>query len=247
MRSFLLLVILLFPVCAFSTHAPNVDHIRETTILLKHRNASDVIPFLKPHLAEDGRISGLDKSITIKSHDSNIDELMIIIGDLDRMDYMQLIISITMNINAVHNINTRSLQVGANTWTKISYGISYSKRFRETLVNGHLVEKIKYVKVIESFQIYTKIDKSHKKFTLKLRLAEDDSTDIDEQPELNPVEVDELADNTLEIKIPGKMNEWIHLGDAIKLLYVNLDEDPKTSQERQQLTSKMGIKIQLLQ
>ncbi len=242
MRACLLLLLFLIPTYSFG-----VDDIRETTVLLKHRKASDVIPFLKPYLAEDGRISGLDKSITIKSHDSNIDELMVIIGDLDRMDYMQLIISITMNITAVHNLNTRSIQVGANSWTKISYGISYSKRFRETLANGHLVEKIKYVKVTESFQIYTKIDNSHKKVTLKLRLTEDDSTDIDEQPELEIIEVDELADNNLEIKIPAKMKEWVNLGDAIKLLYINADEDSKTSNERQQLTRNMGIKVQLLQ
>lgn len=233
MRIFFLLLLLFLPGYVFS-----VDDIKETTVLLKHWLTKDIIPYLKPHLSDEGKIFGQDKNITIRSSNSNINELLIIIGDLDRIDYLQLIISITMNIQAVHNLNTRNIQVGANTWTKINYGIKYSNRVREKLPNGNMVEKINYVKVVESFQVLAKIDGSNKKVTLILRPTEEDSS---------YTEADELSDSNLKIKIEGNVNKWINLGDAINSLYASSDEDPKILRERRQLTSKLGIKVQLLQ
>ena len=242
MRFYLLFLLLFLPCYAFS-----IDEIQETTILLKHRLAKDIIPYLMPHLSEDGRISGEEKNVTIRSKKSNINELLVIIGDLDRSDYTQLIISITMNMQAVHNINTKSIQVGTNTWTKINYGITYSKRVRETLPNGHLVEKIKYVKVIEDFQVHTKIDNTNKNLTLILRPTKEDSNNNETELSINEVENNELSDNDLQIKINGKMNKWISLANAVNSLYISSDEDPKIIKERKLLISKLGIKVQLLQ
>ncbi|MFV1982770.1 MAG: hypothetical protein ACC657_04455 [Thiohalomonadales bacterium] len=244
MRIFLLLLFLFFPGIVLS-----LDGMQETTAVLKHRLAKDIIPFLEPYLSKDGRISGIGNKIIIKSNKSNINELFIIIGDLDRIDYMQLIISITMNIQSVHNLNTRSIQVGENTWTKINYGITYSKRIRETLPNGHLVEKIKYVKVIESFQLHAAIDETNQKLTLKLRPSQDEFTDNNEDSVINTIEVidiNELSDNNIEITIKGNINKWISLSNAINTLYISSDEDSKTIRERQKLIRNLGIKVQLL-
>jgi len=242
MKFFFFLFILFFPYYALCS-----DNVEEKTIVLKYRLAKDIIPYLTPHLHEDGRISGHEKNITIRTRKSNIDELFIIIGDLDRHDYLQLIISITMNIQAVHNVNTRSIQVGSNTWTKINYGITYSKRIREKSPNGNLIEKIKYVKVIESFQIFTQLDKSNKSLSLKLRPSQNELTDNGDTLTIDTIEINELADEDLQIKLEGKINEWINLGNAINTLYLSSNEDEKIILERQQLTRNLGIKVQLLQ
>jgi len=241
MQNYILLLLLLVPNYAFS-----VNQAEETTILLKNRDAKDVIPYLTPHLQEDGRITGLDKNITIKSNRTNINELLAIIGDLDRIDYKQLIISITMNINRIHNLNTRNIKVGANTWTKINYGRTYSERIRETLPNGNLVEKIKNIRVIESIRIYTEIDNTNKNIILKLKISNNDSLETEELA-ISEVNIDELAENDLTIKLKGKVNKWIDLSDAINSLYLSNDEDDKVTRERQKLTNKIGIKVQLLQ
>jgi hypothetical protein len=246
MRIFLFLLYLTLPCYSLCVIAEETS--REVTITLKNRTFKQVIPYLQPHLAKDGRLSGFEEKLVIKSTESNIKELLIIIGDLDRSDYMQLMISITSNVQAVHNINTRSIQVGANTWTKINYGISYSKRVRETLDNGKLVEKIKSVKVIESFQIFTQVDSENKILNLKLRHNQEDD-DLGEYTDLslNKVEINTLTDDNLQINLKGNLNEWIYLGNAINALHDRQKNNLKAIIERQKLTGTMAIKIQLLQ
>ncbi len=246
MRHLLLFFLLLLPSYTFS-----LDEFKVTTIQLKHRLAKNIVPYLMPHLAEDGKITFLEKSITVRSRKTNFDEIIVIIGDMDRYDYIQLIISISMNMQAVNNKNTRSIQVGTNTWTKINYGITYSKRVRETLDNGQLVEKIKSIQVTESFQVHTTIDDSNKVLTLKIRASQDNSSDTvnKDNLELNELEMAELSATSLTIKVQGKINQWINLGNAINTLYLNDNNSDNSNiiKERQQLTSKMGIKVQLLQ
>jgi len=244
-----LLIALLFISLPFLTPPAYVlsdDKIDTITIRLKHRLAKDITPYLEPHLSETGKISTQGNDITIRSNKLNINELLVIIGDLDRTDYIQLVISITMNVKAIHNINTRSIQVGTNSWTKINYGITYSNRVRETLENGNLVEKINYVRVIESFQVFSNIDSNNKSLTLKIRPAQESSIS-NEQLTVTKLNIDELLDDDLQITLNGKINEWISLGSAINSLYVSDEEDAKTIYERQKLTSNMAIKIQLLQ
>ncbi len=245
MRIYILLISLLFPSYTLSNITD--DEVREVTVIIKNRVANDLLPYLKPHLSKDGRMTAVEDKIIIKSNNLNINELLVIIGDLDRIDYMQLIISITTNMQAIHNVNTRSIQVGANTWTTINYGVTYSKRIRETLPSGKLIEKIKSVKMIESFQIYTIIDNSTKQLNLKLRLSQEELIDDNEDLTIKMVDDQQLEGEQSNIKIQGKLNQWINLGDAINFLYSNHDEDLKTKLERQQLTSKMAIKIQQLQ
>jgi len=223
-----------------------MDKIESITIRLKHRQAKDIIPYIQPHLSEIGEITSHENNISIRSDTININELLVIIGDLDRIDYMQLVISITMNLDAVHNINTRSIQAGVNSWTTINYGITHTNRARETLENGNLVEKINYVKVIESFQVFTQVDPTNKTLTLKIRPTQDISV-INENRAVTTVEVDQLTDENFQITLSGKVDEWIKLGTAINTLYVSNEDDVSTIFERQQLTNNMAIKIQLLQ
>ncbi len=238
--------LLLFFILSVPSYTFSLEEFDVTTIQLKHRLAKDIVPYLMPHLAKDGEITYQDKTITVRSRKTNFDEIIVIIGDLDRLDYIQLIISISMNMQAVNNRNTRSIQVGTNTWTKINYGITYSKRVRETLNNGELVEKVKAVQVTENFQIYTKIHNTNNELTLTIRPSQNDSKDATNNAnlELNALDVTTLSDESLQIKVQGKINQWISLGNAINSLYLG---DTNTIEERQQLTSKMGIKVQLLQ
>ncbi|VAW95732.1 hypothetical protein MNBD_GAMMA22-1850 [hydrothermal vent metagenome] len=245
MRIYLLLLSLLLPSFCLSNIID--DEVREVTVTLKNRTATDLLPYLKPHLSKGGRISVVEEKLIIKSNKLNINELLVIIGDLDRIDYMQLIISITTNMQAIHNVNTRSIQVGLNTWTKINYGITYSKRVRETLENGKLVEKIKSVKIIESFQVFTTIDHQNKLLSLKIKSSAEELEDNNVDLTLNPTELNQIEDDAPYIKINGKLNKWIGLGQAINSLYANSNEDSITIKERQQITNKMAIKVQLLQ
>jgi len=246
MRIILLLFCLTLPCYSLCVIADEIS--KEVTITLKNRTVKQILPYLQPHLANDGRLSGFQEKLVIKSTKSNIKELLAIIGDLDRSDYMQLMISITSNVQAVHNINTRSIQVGANTWTKINYGISYSKRVRETLADGQLVEKIKSVKVVESFQIFTQVDSENKILKLKLRHnQEDDELSENTDLSLNRVEINTLTDDNLQINLKGNLNEWIYLGNAINTLHDRQNNNKKSINERQKLTGNMAIKVQLLQ
>ncbi|MDH5652276.1 MAG: hypothetical protein OEZ39_10520 [Gammaproteobacteria bacterium] len=221
-KPLLYIVCLLMVLCATASTL-HAEEMQTTTLQLNHRQADDVISYIKPFLHPEGIINGEDFTISVKTTAKNLNDLQQLIAEID-IAQRELLISVAVSASDIRTIQDNAastdkpskdqvyttqrdeqsvqisqVRVSEGQWATIKTGDSIPIRKRIRNPDGTVTESIAYKSVQSGFRILPHIQ--HDKVRVFIQPQAESFTSGDKT-------VSRMAETTLN----GKLGEWLLVG-----------------------------------